>query len=547
MTEAPPGGTPGLPRHALIILAAIVAAGFLLRVFPYLSSGFPYHTDTFPQLANVRNLVSRTPVPLSPSGGFDSYNIYWPADALFFAVTTVLLGAPPVASMPIVGPFVTSLTAVLFFALVRSFGLSARTSAIAALLFEVAGGTVMISTGVTKEGFAIPLMVLVLLLLNLWLRDGRKGALGLSAVAFGVLLAAHSLTSVVGLLLASYLAMAYVVVPGGDRRRVGATVGVLSLFAVVSYLYFYVYAVSNLPYPLQPSDVIAVFGYEVLLTAPVWLAGAFRSDVFKWAGAWMGVLALGVSGLFGSALAFHFLLDSPVVSPYVIALAAPYLAVAFLASAGARLSGKTPGSRGAVFASLWALGILGMVGFSVFSTPGVIGTTMRILDFVYPGAAILGAAALSLFIGSGKARAAAGIAVLGVLVVGSAYVVPYSAYWSGPIGGSQRVFSQAEASALGWTERAPANVTVSGDVRLSLLASYYTGEHVSSEGEYLFLAGVGGPPAGCMLVDRLIFQVGFIGGTYGLPVNSTTVGTLSGQPALQEVYSNGEVWTYCHP
>ena len=491
--------------------------------------------------------MSKTPIPLGPSGGFDSYNIYWPADTLFFAVATVVAGVPPVASMPLVGPFVASLTAVLFFALVRSFGLPARTSAVAALLFEVAGGTVMISTGVTKEGFAIPLMVLVLLLLNVWLRDGRKGALGLSAVAFGVLLAAHSLTSVVGLLLASYLAIAYVVVPGGGRRRVWATAGVLALFAAASLLYFYVYAVSNLPYDLQPSGVIAVFGYEVLLTAPVWLAGAFRLDVFRWAGAWMGVLALGVSGLFGSALAFHFLLDSPVVSPYVLALAVPYMAVAFLAAGGAWLSGRKPGSRGVVFASLWALGVLGVVGFSAFATPGAIGTTMRILDFVYPGAAILGAAALSLLIGSGKAKGALGLAALGLLVVGSAYVVPYSAYWSGPVGGSQRVFSQAEASALGWTERAPANVTVSGDARFGYLASYYTGENVSSGGEFLYLAGVGGPPAGCMLVDRLIFQTGFIGGTYGHPVNATVVGALSGQTSLQGVYSNGEVWAYCRP
>ena len=531
-------------RTAAVLLFATVFFAFALRAYPYLSSGVAYHTDTYPQLANARNLVASTPVSLSPGNGFDSYNILWPVDTLFYAVSSVLLGVAPLSSMPLLGPLVASLTGVVFYAVLRSFDLDRTVSLVATLLFSVAGGTVMISTGVTKEGYALPLLALVLLLMNIWLKKGDRPALGLSVLSFGLLLGAHSLVSVIGLLLCSYLAFAYIVTDAAPGRRIGTTVGVLALLSAMSYLYFYVYAVSSLPYDLQPSDLIAVFGYEALLTAPVWVSAAFRLDMQRWTATWVGGIALAVSGLFVSALAYHPLLDSPIASPYVLALVVPYLAVAFIAAFGVRAPRKAP-PAGQVFAALWALGVLGIVGFSVFGTPGSVGTTLRILDFVYPGAAILGAVALTRVMRSGRLGASAGVVAVGVLVAASAVAVPYSAYWSGPLGGSQRVYTQAEVSALVWTSAAPANTTVSGDARYAYLAAYYTGRAVHQGGAYLFLAGAGGFPGGCLIVDGLISEIGFIGGTYGLPVNMTLVDGLPAHPSLDAPYADGGATLYC--
>jgi hypothetical protein len=532
-------------RQGVYVAAAIVLVAFALRASPYLASGVPYHTDTYPQLANARNLVASTPVPLGPGNGFGPYNILWPADTLFYAVSSVLLGPAPVSLMPLLGPLVTSLMAVLFFALLRSLGLEAKASAIATLLFAVAGGTTMISAGVTKEAFALPLMVLVVLLLNIWLKDGKKGALALSAFSFVVLLAAHSLASVVGLLLCCYLVMAYALSPGG-RSRVAATSAALALFSVAAYLYFYVHAVSSLPYDLHPSDVIAAFAYEALLTAPVWVAGAFRLGPHRWTSAWLAALSVLVAGLFASALAFHTLLDSPVASPYVLVLVTPYVAVALLSSAGMRWARGTAYSRGAVFASLWALGVLGLVGFSAFATPGAIGTTMRILDFVYPGAAALAAVALVKLMGTRRWTNLAGLAAVALLVAGSAYIVPYSAYWSGPLGGSQRVYSQAEVSSLVWAGQSPPGQRIYADARFGYLSSYYGG-NVSSGPGFLYLAGLHPLGPGCLILDGLIGEIGYVGGTYGHPVNMTIVAGLPSQTSLQRVYANGRDSTYCRP
>ena len=534
-------------RAAAAALFAVVFVAFALRAFPYLSSGVPYHTDTYPQLRNAVVLVSKTPVPLAPGNGFGPYNIYWPADTLFYAVSSVLLALPPVSLMPLLGPLVTSTMALLFYALLRSFDLGVRVSLVATLLFAVAGGTVMISAGVTKEAFALPLMVLVVLLMNGWLKRGSRAGLGLSLASFGVLLAAHSLASVVGLLLCSYLAFAYMVSPQGPGRRVAVTMAVLGLFSAMSYLYFYVYAVSNLPYDLQPSDIIAVFGYEALLTAPVWVSAAFRLNLPRWTGAWIGTIALAVAALFASVVAYRPLLDSPIASPYVVALLAPYVAVAFLAALGVPRARGGPQSTGAVFAALWMLGVLGIVAFSAFGTPGAVGTTMRMLDFVYPGAAVLGALALSALMGSRKLGAVAGALGVGALVVASAFVVPYSAYWSGPLGGSQRVYTPAEVSAVEWTGFAPPNATVYADARYGYLAAYYTGRAIDEGGGYLYLAGIQNFTQGCLVVDGLISQIGYVGGTYGLPVNMTIVRGLASQPYLQGVYSDGQVSAFCRP
>ena len=526
---------------------AVVFIAFALRASPYLASGVAYHTDTYPQLANARNLVASSPVPLSPGDGFDSYNILWPADTLFYAVSSVLLGGAPIAVMPLLGPLVTSTAALLFYALLRSFDIERRASLVGTLLFAVAGGTVMISTGVTKEAFAIPLLVLTVLLMNGWLRRGSRAGLALSLGSFGALLAAHSLASVVGLLLCSYLAFAYIVSPGRPGRRVALTAGVLALFSVMSYLYFYVYAVSYLPYDLQPSDLVAVFGYEALLTAPVWLSAAFRLGVRRWTGVWMGGIALAVAVLFASALAYRPLLDSPVASPYVVALLAPYVAVAFLAAFGVSRGEDGASMTGPVFAATWALGVLGIVAFSAFGTPGEVGTTLRIFDFAYPGVAVLGGLALSGVMGSGKLRGGAGALAVGALVVSSAFIVPYSAYWSGPLGGSQRVYTPGEVAALAWTGSAPANATVYGDARYGYLASYYTGRVIDLGGGYLFLAGVSNFTGGCLILDGLVSQIGYVGWAYGLPVNMTLIRGLPGWPSLGTVYSDGSAATYCRP
>ncbi|MDE1858218.1 MAG: hypothetical protein KGI26_04015 [Thaumarchaeota archaeon] len=534
-------------RAVTVAVFVVVFISFALRAYPYVSSGVPYHTDTYPQLANVRNLVANSPVPLSPGNGFDSYNILWPADTLFYAVSSVLLGGVPIAVMPLLGPLAASTAALLFYALLRSFDIEWRASLVGTLLFAVAGGTVMISTGVTKEAFAIPLLFLTVLLMNGWLRRGSRAGLALSVGAFGALLAAHSLGSVVGLLLCSYLAFAYIVSPGRPGRRVAVTVGVLALFSAMSYLYFYVYAVSSLPYDLQPSDLVAVFGYEALLTAPVWLSAAFRLGLRRWTGAWIGAIALAVGVLFASAVAYHPLLDSPVASPYVLALLVPYVAVAFLAAFGISRAKQGASLTGPVFAAVWTLGMLGIVAFSAFGTPGAVGTTLRIFDFVYPGVAVLGGLALSGVMASGKLGGGVGALALGALVVASAFVVPYSAYWSGPLGGSQRVYTQAEVAALSWTGSAPANASVYADARYVYLASYYTGRAIDLGGGYLFLAGISNFTGGCLILDGLVAQIGYVGGTYGLPVNMTLVRGLPAWPSLGTVYSDGSVTTFCRP
>ncbi len=532
-------------RRRTIVIIGIVAAAFLLRVSPYLASGVPYHTDTYPQLANARSLVSSSPVPLAPSHGFDSYNIFWPADTLFYTVASVVVGAAPLAVMPLVAPLVTSLAAILFLALLLSLGMGFRAAGLATILFSVAGGTTMISTGVTKEGFAIPVMILVILLLNLWVKKGGRPSILLSIPAFGVLLASHSLTSVIGLLLSAYLGVAYVTSPGPSKGRGVVVLLATIFFSALSYWYFYVYAVSVLPYHLQPSDLVSLFAYEAIFTLPIWLAGALRLRTNLWVSLWLGIAALGVSGLFVSALAFHALLDSPLISPYLLILVLPYLAVSFLAAGGLYFSRTDPDNRGPTFASLWGLGILGIVAFSAFGSPGSVGTSLRIADFVYPGVAILAALTLSKLISARRSRRGAGLFAMGALCVGSIFVVPYSALWSGPAGGSQRLYSQADIASLGWVAKAPSNQPVFGDARFSYLASYYSGRVIDSNGGFLYLAGVRGLGTGCLLLSNLLDQIGYIGPTYGLPVNQTLVAGLPSQTSLRVTYTDGLNQVYC--
>lgn len=528
-----------------LVAAGVVMIAFLIRVFPYLASGVPYHTDTYPQLVNVRNLIVHSPVPLIPAGGFDTYNIFWPADTLYYAASSVFLGVAPVRGLPLLAPLVTSIMALLFLALMRSFGFRPWPSMVASLLVAVAGGTIMISTGVTKEGFALPLMLLVLLLVNLWLRRGSKVGLALAVPSFVALLASHSLTSLMGLFLIGFLVAANAVGGGLSRDQIGVSIILLGAMSVLAYLYFYVYAVSRLPYNLQPSDVIAAFAYEVLFTMPIWMAVSLRLDARRWASIWLGMSTLGLAALYLAATAYHPLVDSPYFSLTQLLLFAPYLVVAGLAVFWLGLRGPPAMSAGTAFAVLWVLGLFGLIAFSIFATPGAIGTTQRMADFVYPGAAILASSVIVVTGKAGRAVKVLSYLVVGGLVLVSAYVVPYSAFWSGPLGGSQRAYAPADVSAALWSANVPPGQSVYGDARLSFMTSYFGGAVVDGGGGFLFLVGVQGLGKGCLFVSGLMREIGFIGPTYGLPVDQALVSGLSSRTPLEVTYSNGLQAAYC--
>ena len=525
-------------------LAAVAAVSFALRFVPYALSGVPYHTDTWPQIENANVLLSRTPVPLSPASGFDNYNVYWPGLTLFTAVLSRLLGAGPYWLMPVAAPVVSSLSFVILAVFLRRLGMGLASSSLSSLISGVVLGSTLITAGATKEAYAFPLMFTFALLFTISLKEGRIGFISLSLLTFVSLLISHHLTSVVSILLAVYL-LAFELVAVKRRLDWPAARCIAAVVAatVFSLYYFFIYASPVQLVVITPSFVISVVSYELAMLLPLSLGlGLSRGGAFAkyWTS---GVLCLALF-LPLYSVGFSVTANAPVIPAWLLLIAAPYLVILVLSVPSYLLSHAHGWHGGLGFSAFWGLGLLGILMFEAFGTPGDMGVALRIADFVFP-AAVVAAVSLLSRLGSGGVRKL-GLASLTVFVAASSLIgVLWVSYASGQLGGSQRVYFQSDVAAAGWVAaHASSGERIYGDARYSYLMSLHPSVNVLLGGGYRVVYTGSFSSPGCLILSSLISQVGYVGGEYGLPVNMTKIASLvASAPALP--YTSGETRLVC--
>ncbi len=522
------------------VLASGFAAAFLLRLLPYLASGVPYHTDSLSLIADINNLWAHSPVPLAPGHGFDSYNVYWPGSIAFAAAASALTGVPPFYLAPVLFPFVGATAVLTFYLLLRELGLGGLTSAVAAALLGVAGGSAVISAGVTKEGFAFPLMFLTL---ALFVRGRRsRPALALSLVAFAAVLVSHHLTALVTVMGAVYVVVAEGLT-GVDRGKVlggRALVAVGFAAALAGYFAFYSYA--GMALNLGFGEYASAVAYQVLVLFPVAVGFWVSRRPLSYAGWLLGTVYLALILGLVAALRYTVFLTAPIVTLPLVALGLPYLATGGLAVAGVFASSRSR-DAGLAFLAVSAAGFMGLEGFVVFGTPGLLAVAYRMVDFLYAPVAALAAAALVKVARSGSLAKWAGVVLAVGLVVGSAYVVPYTAFYSSSVGGSQRVYSSADYAFARWADASvPGGVQVSGDIRAASLLGYY-GVPVDIQSGLQYAEGAS-PLLGCFAYSSLMAQVGFVAIDYGFTLTPAQIAALSGE-GVSVVYSDGSNALIC--
>jgi hypothetical protein len=489
----------------------------------------------------MRHLLSATPAPLTPGGGFDAYNIYWPGVTLLGAVASVTMGAGPEALAPLLAPAVGASVVVLLCALLMELGLGRTPAAAAGVLFGLYGGEAIMSAAVTKEGFAFPVMLLFLLLFA----RGRRSrpSLVLSVPAFVSLVIYHHLTAVMGVFLAATMVVAFAIGGGSDRHRLAVQGAMALAFAAGLGAYFALYTSSVVLAPFGPDAFVSAAAYVLFFTLPVALAflvAARPSRVlFAWSLTVLGVIA----AMAAASSRYQLFLAAPAISPVLEALALPYLMTGLAAALAFRTSGR---SVGAFYSALWATATVGLAAFALFGTPGVLGWAYRLASFLMPAVCAMACVWLVKLPGRGAPFKWAAAAAFVLLSAGSALAVPYAAFYAGPVGGSQRVFQHSDISAGAWygSNRA-AGANVSGDARASFLFSL-DGVPVDSGGGVLYADGLR-PLAGCFMGTRLMGQIGFIGPDYGFSLPSGRLASLESPNSTAVVYANGPDWFSCSP
>lgn len=156
-------------KKALYVLVPFLAA-LAIRIAPTLITGVPFHVDSWDQIRQTELLLQHTPTPLN-SIFFDGYNNFWPITSIFGTITSQVTALPPITSLAVWIPIAAALTIPIFYTLIKKLTESSQVALIASALLSVAFPYALFTAGITKETFANPIyiaLILVFLLKHNW-------------------------------------------------------------------------------------------------------------------------------------------------------------------------------------------------------------------------------------------------------------------------------------------------------------------------------------------------------------------------------------------
>ena len=150
-------------KKAPLYLFIVLLIALSLRLYPTMISGMPFSTDAWPLIRNTELIIQNTPVPLN-SAIFDAYNNFWPAIQLFGATLSQITGLPPITAMAIGIPIAAALATLIFYYLVKKLTQNSTIALTASLMLATALSYTLYTAGVTKEAFASPIYMTLILL-----------------------------------------------------------------------------------------------------------------------------------------------------------------------------------------------------------------------------------------------------------------------------------------------------------------------------------------------------------------------------------------------
>jgi hypothetical protein len=523
----------------------VFAFAVLLRLYPTLISGQPFSTDGWSSIRNAELLTQNTPVSLTNTNLFDGYNNYWPAISLYGAVFAQVTALAPVDVMAFGIPLASALAVPLFFVLVRRLTENASVALIASALLATAYPFVMSSAGATKEAFAFPLSLL-LILIFIQKPDWKWSAL-FTAVSLALLLS-HHLTAALTFAALIFLAIASFL--SGKARWGGSikqAVGLLTIFLAVAVAYYGFFALEGLPLSVSESDLLAIGAYQVIgLSLALFFVGKAKLFSKK---------TLTISYVATVALACGFMLfltrkallpTAPTLPMHYALYMIPYLIVVPLLVFG--FMGLRE-HRNLFFVPVFWLAAIGAFEcYAVFggSAAGLM-LAYRTLNFLVLPIFIITGLVLWKFYASHQRRGGGRFWAVGVAVVvlAAASLGAYTMYAAVSLQeqylGYFWLYRAPEISGAQWIATHAQNVTVAGDMKVSYLIKSYHNLPIDVYGGLKYLQSNNAKPALLYVYPEMSTNgyVVYTGLTAALPENWTNQ-----LQDLNHVYQNNMVNLY---
>ncbi|MGB9778233.1 MAG: hypothetical protein ACPLW8_02410 [Candidatus Bathyarchaeales archaeon] len=525
-----------------IYVAIALLLSLSLRLYPTLLSGLPFSTDGWPLIRNAELLMNYTPVDIGSNKIFDGYNNYWPLSSIFGVVLSYVLGLKPIEAMALGVPLAGALTILIFYVLVRKVTQEPRVAFLSSILLATAYPYAFFMASVTKETYANPLYMLLLLI---FLTDGGLERTLIFTIASVALVSAHHLTTAITIasLLSITVATSIIRMKNGlsvDKSKIILT----SILTVIALAYFWTFAFKGFKLVLSASDLISVFSYQ-LISFAITLYPALKHK----ASSNKVILLRCFTVLIFEVILVLLMLKTSIV-PGAPSLPVHYIfymvpfAVLFLILAWYEGLSRAKDDYGVV-PYFWLAVIYGLEGYAIFSRSSIgltIGT--RALNFLWPPMAIISSAGLCHLYETKNElhKEKLSKAIVAVVAVTVVSIGAFSTYASVSL--QERymayffLYTVPEYRGAYFTS-AFSNETVLGDVKVFYLLKTYFNVNVDSVRGLEYLVGQTEYKPRVLFVYDQMFKNGYVLGE-GLTVDLPK-SCIKKILKLNNVYSNGVV------
>ncbi len=499
-------------KRALYVLVPFLAA-LAIRIAPTLITGVPFHVDSWDQIRQTELLLQHTPTPLN-SIFFDGYNNFWPITSIFGTITSQVTALPPITSLAVWIPIAAALTIPIFYTLIKKLTESSQVALIASALLSVAFPYALFTAGITKETFANPIyiaLILVFLLKHNW-----KTALLFSAGSVALVLT-HHLTAFFAVAVLASITVALHLSRSKNKNSTKTNLTFTAITTATTALYLLVFAADPLGgYNTTPNELLTVGAYQIFtIAAATFLATYFKKEKSPRTIIFEGCLgAAALVALLFAASKISLLPTAPLLPLSYLLVSFPFIISIPLISNGLA---KTHQRKPALLVSaFWILPIIAFGAYSLFSNQAA-GLTfaVRSLNFMLPPLCALTALGIHRLIKSYKHPKAAAtkkilaatlILAIGAVNVHSVYAAvslndPYLGYFGS--------YQPSEFQAANWVSETLNNQTVAGDSKMISLLSGYFNKKVDVWQGYNYLSKDGSAPE-IIYIYKAMYKNGYV-------------------------------------
>jgi hypothetical protein len=522
------------------------SAALAIRLYPVFLSGLPFSTDAWSPIRNTELLLEHTPISLE-NPIMDGYNSYWPANSLFGAVFSQIIGLKPMMAMAIGIPVVGALTIPIFYTLIyrvsQSFELAFFSSILLATIYPYAHFT----AGVTKETYANPLYMLLILI---FLSHGKWRKMILFAIASLALVMAHHLTTFVTIaILASIALGSFAIRIKRGISHDNSSFLPVAILTALTILYFGLYAYRGWKITITPSEMFSVASYMFLAFA-ITLYFVLKPQKPS---SWKTLITCITATTFAFLIAFLLTKrpitpEAPILPGYYMLYAVPFILMAPLIAFGIEELRSMHGKDNYVLL-FWFSILVGLEAYAVFGdSPLGLTLIQRILNFLCIPLIILSAFGLlklyKIYSNPRKQIMAKTIAIIGLIaiVVLNSYNMYASVNLQERYMGYYWFYNQPEYYAATWIKGVSYNQTIAGDMKVSyLLKGYFDLKVNVPQGLQYFMEKTSSKPKILFTYDQMLRNGFAMYGGYSINLPENWTEKLY---ELNLLYSNGPVNIY---